>query len=133
MAFKESEKMRPLSDASIFHSEDRKIFSAFLFFLITLNIAQATIITVENRTIDEGQTVLLDISIDPERSKIAGLQMNIMFDSAIVKVNNVIEGIFLKNSGLRTFYNEGMVDNSAGIIKNSRKLCEYQNDWDQGG
>lgn len=45
--------------------------------------------------------------------------MNIMFDSAIVNVNNVIEGNFLKNGGFRTFYNQGMVENYAGIVKNN--------------
>lgn len=72
MNLKES-RMSLVLEASIFHSY-RNIFSVFLFFLITLNIAQATIITVENRTIDEGQTFFLDISIDPERSEIAGLR-----------------------------------------------------------
>lgn len=119
MTMKDSVRMSMLSKASVLNAEHIKIFSGILIFLITLNTAQATIITVENRTTDAGRPFLLNVSIDQEGSEIAGLQMNIMFDPAIVTVNNVIEGDLLRKGGLRTFYNEGIIDNSAGIVRNN--------------
>ena len=49
-------------------------------------------------------------------SDLAGWQTNIKFDPAVLKVNNVREGSFLKQDGGRTHFLKGTIDNTAGRI-----------------
>ncbi|RKU25555.1 hypothetical protein C6499_14785 [Candidatus Poribacteria bacterium] len=49
-------------------------------------------------------------------SDLAGWQSNIHFDPAILKVNSVREGNFLKRAGGRTHFQRGTIDNTAGRI-----------------
>ena len=49
-------------------------------------------------------------------SDLAGWQTNIKFDPAVLKVNNVREGSFLKQDGGRTHFLKGTIDNTEGRI-----------------
>ena len=49
-------------------------------------------------------------------SDLAGWQGDIVFDPAVLKVNNVREGSFLKQGGGRTHFLKGTVDNTEGRI-----------------
>ena len=49
-------------------------------------------------------------------SDLAGWQSDITFDPAVLKVDNVREGSFLKQSGGRTHFLKGTIDNTAGRI-----------------
>ena len=49
-------------------------------------------------------------------SDLAGWQTDIKFDPAVLKVNNVREGNFLKQSGGRTHFLKGTIDNTEGRI-----------------
>jgi len=49
-------------------------------------------------------------------SDLAGWQTDIHFDPAILKVNSVKEGNFLKQKGGRTHFRRGTIDNTAGRI-----------------
>ena len=49
-------------------------------------------------------------------SDLAGWQSDIIFDPAVLKVNNVSEGNFLKQGGGRTHFLKGTVDNTTGRI-----------------
>ena len=57
---------------------------------------------------------------------LAGWQGDITFDPAVLKVNNVREGSFLKQSGGRTHFLEGTIDNTEGRIADigSARLSE---------
>ena len=49
-------------------------------------------------------------------SDLAGWQSDITFDPAVLKVNNVSEGSFLKQGGGRTHFLKGTIDNTTGRI-----------------
>ena len=49
-------------------------------------------------------------------SDLAGWQGDITFDPAVLKVNNVSEGSFLKQGGGRTHFLKGTIDNTEGRI-----------------
>ena len=49
-------------------------------------------------------------------SDLAGWQGDIIFDPAVIKVNNVREGSFLKQGGGRTHFLKGTIDNTKGRI-----------------
>ena len=49
-------------------------------------------------------------------SDLAGWQSDIIFDPAVLKVNNVSEGSFLKQKGGRTHFLKGTIDNTTGKI-----------------
>ena len=49
-------------------------------------------------------------------SDLAGWQSDITFDPAVLKVNNVREGSFLKQGGGRTHFLKGTIDNTTGRI-----------------
>ena len=49
-------------------------------------------------------------------SDLAGWQADMVFDPAVLKVNNVSEGNFLKQSGGRTHFLKGTIDNETGRI-----------------
>ena len=48
---------------------------------------------------------------------LAGWQSDIIFDPAVLKVNNVSEGSFLKQGGGRTHFLKGTIDNTTGRIE----------------
>ena len=49
-------------------------------------------------------------------SDLAGWQSDVVFDPAVLKVNNVSEGSFLKQGGGRTHFLKGTIDNTKGRI-----------------
>ena len=51
-----------------------------------------------------------------DMTDLAGWQGDIIFDPAVLKVNNVREGSFLKQSGGRTHFLKGTIDNTEGRI-----------------
>ncbi len=51
-----------------------------------------------------------------EADDLAGWQADIHFDPAILKVNNVTEGTFLKQNAGKTHFRRGTIDNTAGRI-----------------
>ena len=63
--------------------------------------------------VDKTFTINLKVA---DVSDLAGWQSDIHFDPAILKVNNVREGTFLKQAGGRTHFRRGTIDNTAGRI-----------------
>jgi hypothetical protein len=94
----------------------------FYFFIITLSLligqasaAEVTVIPL-NKSVSQGQTFNLNISIDPRGSAIAGAQLNIGFDKSIININSIIEGNLFKQNGANTFFNNGTTNNSLGAV-----------------
>jgi len=61
------------------------------------------------------KTYTIDLKV-ADISDLAGWQSDIHFDPAILKVNSVREGTFLKQEGGRTHFRRGTIDNTAGRI-----------------
>ena len=61
-----------------------------------------------------------------DMTDLAGWQADIRFDPAVLKVNSVTEGSFLRQSGGRTYFRRGTIDNTTGMIKgvNSLRISE---------
>ncbi|KKH38756.1 hypothetical protein DU71_13710 [Methanosarcina mazei] len=73
-------------------------------------------ITPEYQIVKPKQSFGLDINVDPSTS-IIGTQIDFAFNSSMASANSVIEGNLFKQKGASTFFNEGDINSSEGIIK----------------
>jgi hypothetical protein len=81
------------------------------------NAAEVAVIP-STQIITPGSTFTMDVSIDPQGTAIAGAQINIAFNNSLIRVNSITEGNLFKQSGANTFFNSGIINNSAGTIIN---------------
>ena len=75
-------------------------------------------VTPSTQILIPGATFITNISIDPQGTTIAGAQLNIAFNSSLIRVNSITEGN-LFNRGAATFFNDGTINNSAGTVINT--------------
>lgn len=73
-------------------------------------------ITPEYQIVKPKQSFGLDITVDPS-TPIIGTQLDFEFNSSMASANSVIEGDIFKQKGASTFFNEGDINSSEGIIK----------------
>jgi len=88
------------------------------FCSIGLGIASAqTAVSIEpqTKTVDQGATFNLTISVDPAVA-IAGMQCGMSFNSSLVTVNGITEGNLLSQGGAGTYFAEGTIDSVAGTV-----------------
>ena len=71
--------------------------------------------STEATRFEVGETFTLHLKAD-NITDLAGWQGDITFDPAVLKVNNVSEGSFLKQNGGRTHFLKGTIDNTTGRI-----------------
>lgn len=101
-------------------SENRNIWLAFaiaLFISLGTFTASASSVTlnVSPQEISAGDTFTVDVFVEPD-DKIAGMQFNLEFDETKVHVDSVTEGNLFTQSGLGTFFNNGLVE--PGLLSN---------------
>lgn len=93
-----------------------------LLFMIVLNFylpqAANVIISPQNRTVNQGQSFDLNVSIDPKGAAISGAQLNIAFNKTLLNLNSVTEGTLFTQNGSSTYFNNGTINNSEGIVRN---------------
>ena len=85
---------------------------------ITVNKRSNMIVTPSSKIVNPGQTLRLNISIDPMGNPISGAQLSLIYDRSILKVNSVTEGTLFKQSGANTIFNGGVIDNTSGKVNN---------------
>lgn len=73
-------------------------------------------IAPEYQIVKPKQSFGLDITVDPS-APIIGTQLDFEFNSSMASANSVIEGDLFKQKGASTFFNEGDINSSEGIIK----------------
>ena len=93
------------------------ILSLFLLSGLTGMAVAETLVSVSPPTqnVDMGETFTIDVTMDPNTS-IAGAQFDLSFDASLVSADSVTEGDLLKQGGASTYFNPGMIDNTAGTI-----------------
>jgi len=67
------------------------------------------------QTVLKGQNFRVNISVSPGTA-IAGMQLDLLFNSSLVEVNSVTEGDLFKQDGASTHFNPGTIDNATGIV-----------------
>jgi len=67
------------------------------------------------QTVLKGQNFHVNISVSPDTA-IAGMQLDLLFNSTLVEVNSVTEGDLFKQDGASTHFNPGTIDNATGIV-----------------
>jgi len=72
-------------------------------------------ITPPAQTVRTGLNFIINITVDPA-VPIAGVQLNLSFNSSLLQTNSVTEGNLLKQEGAGTYFNPGAIDNTAGTI-----------------
>ncbi|VVB56243.1 Cohesin domain protein [uncultured archaeon] len=85
---------------------------------ITVNKRLNMIVTPSSRIVNPGQTLRLNISIDPMGNPISGAQISLIYDRSILRVNSVTEGTLFKQNGANTIFNGGVIDNTSGKVNN---------------
>jgi predicted RecA/RadA family phage recombinase len=70
------------------------------------------------RMVTYGETFSMSIAIDPKGNAIDGVQLNIIFNASILKINDIKEGDLLKKDGTDTFFNNGTIDYLNGTVMN---------------
>lgn len=89
-----------------------------IIFLIVLNFflpqAVNVIVSPSNKTVYQGQSFYVNISIDPQGASISGAQIDITFNQSLLQLNNVTEGDIFKQNGASTYFNNGTISNIAG-------------------
>lgn len=104
---------------NVFCEYSIKLSLLILFLLlIPQSLGAVFIISPTNKIVDQGQTFDLEIYLDPMGVSVAGAQLNIEYNGSILKINNVREGEFLKQTGANTFFNGGTINNSPGKVIN---------------
>jgi hypothetical protein len=88
------------------------------FLYILLPEAAIVFVSPPARTVNQGQSFELDISIDPMGKVISGAQLDIAFNQSLLKVNSVSEGNLFTQNGASTYFNQGTINNTAGTVKN---------------
>lgn len=92
------------------------ILGIFLIFLFALpGIVR---VQTSNQTLTLGQTLNVNVTIDPQGNSIAGAQMDIIFNKSVVQVNSITEGNLFKQGGAGTFFSGGTINNSLGKVTN---------------
>ncbi|MCX9081106.1 MAG: carboxypeptidase regulatory-like domain-containing protein [Candidatus Methanoperedens sp.] len=89
-----------------------------VLFLIPQSFGASFIVSPTNKIVNQGQTFDLEIYLDPMGVSVAGAQLNIEYKGSILKINNIREGEFLKQTGSNTFFNGGAINNSLGKVVN---------------
>jgi len=99
------------------------LISAIVIFLIILNFylpqPQANVaVSPSNKIVNQGQSFILNVSIDPLGAAISGAQLDITYNQSFLNLNSVIEGNVFTQDGASTYFNNGTINYTAGTVKN---------------
>lgn len=89
-----------------------------IFMIIGQAYAAEVDVSPSSQTITPGATFNMNVSIDPQGTEIAGAQINIAFNSSLIRVNSITEGNLFNQNGAITFFNGGIINNSSGTVVN---------------
>ena len=78
-------------------------------------------LSTETTQVEVDDTFTLHLRTE-DMTDLAGWQADIRFDPAVLKVNIVTEGSFLRQGGGRTYFRRGTIDNTTGRIKGLSSL-----------
>jgi hypothetical protein len=77
---------------------------------------ETTIVSVSAPSeVEAGEQFTVSIMVEPGTA-IAGVQFDLSFDQSLVTASNVAEGNLLSQGGAATYFNAGMINNTAGTI-----------------
>jgi len=75
-------------------------------------------VTSDIQSVESGQDLIINISIDPFNNSVTGAQFNLLFNSSILEIINITEGSLFNQNGANTAFNSGIIDNSDGTLIN---------------
>lgn len=74
-------------------------------------------ISPEYQIVSPKKYFTLSINIDPG-TPIKDAKSDLLFQNSLVKVNKISEGCLFNQDGDKTYFNTGIIDNNAGVVKN---------------
>lgn len=83
--------------------------------MITVNNPAEIMVMPSSKNVTFGQDFLLNVSIDPRGTAIAGAQLNLAYNESILKINNIMEGDLFKQGGASTMFNSGIIDTNGRV------------------
>src|SRR3990170_5526489 len=97
-----------------------KLIHVVLGMILIIGQASAAEVTVIPlaRVVSQGENFDMNITMNPLGTPIAGAQLNLEFNKSLFRVNSITEGNLFKQSGANTFFNAGIINNSAGTVIN---------------
>jgi len=75
-------------------------------------------VTSDVDSIEIGQPLSINISIDPVGNPITGAQFNILFNGSVIEIENITEGVLFKQNGSNTAFSSGVLNNTEGTLIN---------------
>ncbi|WMW25317.1 PGF-pre-PGF domain-containing protein [Methanolobus sediminis] len=92
------------------------IVSTILLSILTFPVSASSVVSIEQTTqeVQAGENFEIEIIITPSTA-VAGAQLDLIFDSSMVTVNNVEEGDFFDRNNAMSIFIPGTVDNQQGI------------------
>jgi len=96
--------------------------NAIYLIAIILIIGEASagnvVISPSSLTVNQGQNFIVNVSIDPTGSPIAGAQSNLIYNSSAIQINSITEGNLFIQNGASTVFSSGTINNSQGTVIN---------------
>ncbi len=90
--------------------------------LVLAGISTATPVEIgiypSSKIIENGHDFTINVSVDPAGSPITAAQFNLQFNGSYIEVKNLSEGNLLKQKGVLTLFNPGILNNSEGSLMN---------------
>ena len=86
----------------------------------SIGVAAASQVSIDPafQAVEKGQEFSINITIDPVNNPVAGAQFELIFDSKLLGIKNVIQGDFFRKNGITTFFSSGTPDNINGTLSN---------------
>ncbi len=102
----------------IINSRILEICILLMALVLLIPSSSAADVTSSSKIVAPGQSFDLNVTINPLGTPIAGAQLDLSFNRSILRINSVTEGPLFKQKGDSTFFNGGIINNSAGNVVN---------------
>jgi hypothetical protein len=95
------------------------LFLILAFLLLSTSATAQIIVSIspEKLQVEENESFTMDITITPD-SAIAGAELQLEYDPALISVTKISEGSFLKQGNAGTIFSKGAIDNNNGTVTN---------------
>lgn len=78
-------------------------------YIVVADILGPSVVSVESGTKNRliGETFNLNVTIDPMGQPMSGVQMNVLYNASLIRINSVTEGNLLTQDGWRSYFSDG--------------------------
>lgn len=94
---------------------------------IVITVSEATSevsVVLPEQRVNMGDSFNFSVHVSPNTQPLSAAQLNLKYNTSIIKINYIYEGDFfsLPGAGTNTYFNSGRIDNSIGYVINAWDL-----------